>query len=69
LFECEGAPKKTGTLSEEIGGVEKFLPLWHKVLRGNNALYEINAFYEFYAINEINAIYAVRNCPGMLEVA
>ena len=28
--------------------------MWHKVLRRNNALYEIN---EFYAINEINALY------------
>jgi hypothetical protein len=30
------------------------------MLRGNNALYEINEFYAFYAINEINEFYALR---------
>jgi hypothetical protein len=37
----------------------EILTLWHKGLRGNNALYEINEFYAFYAINEINAINAL----------
>jgi hypothetical protein len=51
-----------------LGLEAEIASLWHKGLRGNNALYEINAFYAFYAINEINAIYALHFFGGVLVV-
>jgi hypothetical protein len=46
--------------------------LWHKVLRRNNALYEINAINEFYAINALQSravVLVVGRCKIDLDIA
>ena len=57
----EGQPIYSLSLSAE----PKFRRCGTRWLGGNNAL---NAFYEFYAINEINAIYALHFFGGVLVV-